>query len=360
VASERAAERGAKRLGWTIRITDTTEIHVRTDIVVRTPKAFRLPGRRPRRSFGYRALSGLAYLLIVVVLMALALAVPAAGILGPSSAGVLARIPWSSATAPLAASTLAAPVTIVTAVREGPKGLSTHLVERGETLFSIAARYGVSPQTLAFNNGLSDTAEVRPGRTLLVTPPNVALYEPKDGETVDEIAARYGADAEAVRALNAIEFEPTDVVPGRILVIPVADPRYPGFRLRISDRPRVLTPKLRLPVEIGVITQRFSPAHHGVDIAAPYGTPILATGDGTVTASGWHVGTGGLHVCVLLDWGLESCAFHAAQVLVELGERVLIGQAIALVGSTGHSTGPHVHWEARANGALVDPLTWAD
>jgi murein DD-endopeptidase MepM/ murein hydrolase activator NlpD len=354
------ADRSTKRLGWTIRLTDTMELAIRTDIVVRTPKAFRLPGRRPRRSHRYRALVGLAYALVVTAILTIGLAVPAAGLFTPQhpSPAVLARLPASAvepASVPVSLVVRNSPVTVV---RDGPPGLTTHLVARGETLLSVAARYGISPQTLAYNNGLSDSAQVRPGRTLVITPPNVAVYSVREGETLEGIATRFGADADAVRALNGIAFEPADLVTGRTLVVPVADSRYPGFRLTLSDSPRFLSPKLRLPVDAGVITQRFSPGHTGVDIAAPVGTPILAADAGTVTASGWHAFTGGLHVCVLHDWGLETCGYHAYALLVEVGERVLRGQPIALVGSTGHSTGPHVHWEAHANGALLDPLTW--
>ena len=64
-------------------------------------------------------------------------------------------------------------------------------------------------------------------------------------------------------------------------------------------------------------------------------------------------------MCVLLDWGLEICDYHLSGTNVELGERVVAGQRIASVGSSGVSTGPHVHWEARTNGVLVDPMTYA-
>lgn len=227
----------------------------------------------------------------------------------------------------------------------------------GESLFAIAARYGVSPQTIAFNNGFTDTAELRAGQPLLITPPDVVVYDVAEGDTLLSIAARFGVAAATIGVMNGVEFEPTDFLAGRRLVIPVADPRFPGFRLKVSEAPQLLAPRLRFPV-LGFITQRFSRAHTGIDIAAPIGTPVVASDDGTVTAAGWHEGTGGLHVCVRHDWGLETCAHHNSAVLVEVGERVLAGQVIARVGSTGHSTGPHVHWEAKTNGALVDPLTW--
>jgi murein DD-endopeptidase MepM/ murein hydrolase activator NlpD len=294
--------------------------------------------------------------------MALAFAGPAAGrpIVDAGSAPVaIPRLP-ATAAAPLSIRAVALRVSPVTAVREDPPGISTHLVKPGETLFTIAAKYGVSPQTLAFNNGLSDTAQLKSGRTLVITPPDAAVYEVKEGDTVAAIASRFGANVDAVRLLNRVEFEAGDLTPGRMLIVPLPDPRIPGFRLRVSEPPRILAPRLRWPVARGVVTQGFSVAHTGVDIAAPFGEPILAPDGGTVTETGWHLGTGGLHVCVRHDWGLETCAYHASAVLVEVGERVLAGQPIANVGSTGHSTGPHVHWEAHANGAFLDPLTWTD
>jgi murein DD-endopeptidase MepM/ murein hydrolase activator NlpD len=355
---------GSKRVGLTIRITDTLELAIRTDLIVRTPRAYRLPGRRPRRSRAYRALVGVAYAALVSLILTVALAGPAAGRpadlvrASGAPAGALPALPASAVVQPDAApGSLRWRQAPITVVRDDPPGLGTHWVAPGETLFSIAMRYGISPQTLAYNNGLSDTAALRPGRALLITPPNVAVYDAVEGDTIAGIASRFGVDPEAVRAINRIEYEPTDLSAGRRLVVPVADGRYPGFRLKVSEAPALLAPRLAWPVD-GVLTQRFHPGHTGVDIAAPTGTPIYAPDDGTVTAAGWHQHTGGLFVCVRHDWGLETCAFHASAVLVEIGERVLVGQIVARVGSTGRSSGPHVHWEARTNGALMDPLTW--
>lgn len=359
MAQERTVGGGTGRhLGWTIRITDTTEIHIRTDFMVRTPKAFRLPGRRPKRSKAYRALVALAYAALVTAILALALAGPVPTFAGSAGGAPTALLPASAAVAIThEGGSLRAPTIPTTAIRPDPPGLGTHMVAPGESLFAIAARYGVSPQTLAFNNGFTDTAELRAGQPLLITPPDVVVYEVAEKDSLLGIAERFGVTAERIAVLNGIEFEPADLLVGRRLAIPVVDPRFPGFRLKVSEAPTLIAPRLRMPI-YGFITQRFSRAHPGIDIAAPTGTPIFATDDGTVTASGWHAGTGGLHVCIRHDWGLETCAHHNSQNLVEVGERVLAGQTIARVGSTGHSTGPHVHWEARTNGALVDPLTW--
>lgn len=107
---------------------------------------------------------------------------------------------------------------------------------------------------------------------------------------------------------------------------------------------------------VGAITQIVTPRHTGIDIAAPLGALIVAADDGTVTAVGF-VPVGGRRVCVGHASGVVTCAYHASAALVRIGDRVTRGQPIALVGLTGVTTGPHVHWEATLGARIVDPLT---
>lgn len=245
----------------------------------------------------------------------------------------------------------------VTALRSDPPGLQVHTVAPGETLLSIAAAHAITPQTLAYNNQIKDTGELRPGQSLVIPPIDAAIRVVREGETIAGIASSFGVDPDTVRTVNSVAFEPADVTEGRVLLIPMPEGRYPGFRLMVSEAPRVFAPRIRWPTD-GIVTQVFSQAHTGIDIAAPYGSPVVASDSGTVTAVGWR-GPGGLSVCVLLDWGLEVCDYHLSGTNVELGERVIAGERIASVGSSGVSTGAHVHWEARTNGVLVDPMTYA-
>jgi murein DD-endopeptidase MepM/ murein hydrolase activator NlpD len=111
----------------------------------------------------------------------------------------------------------------------------------------------------------------------------------------------------------------------------------------------------------GVVTsgfgKRWGRMHEGIDIAAPIGTPIWAAAAGTVIHAGWLSGYGSL---VVVDHGngLATAYAHASAILVVLGQQVSQGETIALVGSTGHSTGPHLHFEVRINGVAVDPLLY--
>jgi len=113
----------------------------------------------------------------------------------------------------------------------------------------------------------------------------------------------------------------------------------------------------------GTITSRFglrqataivSGNHKGMDIGAPNGTPILAAADGTVTYSGWMSGYGNL-VIISHGNGIQTYYGHCSKLYVSEGETVSAGETIAAVGSTGNSTGNHLHFEIRKNGTQINP-----
>jgi murein DD-endopeptidase MepM/ murein hydrolase activator NlpD len=129
-----------------------------------------------------------------------------------------------------------------------------------------------------------------------------------------------------------------------------ADPVARARQQRIdSDSRRFVRPV------IGYFSQFLQGTHTGIDIAAPFGSIITADDEGEITYVGWRP-VGGRAVCVLHGEGLESCAYHTSQALVRVGQRVERGEPIALIGMTGVTTGPHVHWEVKQGGLIVDPL----
>jgi murein DD-endopeptidase MepM/ murein hydrolase activator NlpD len=105
----------------------------------------------------------------------------------------------------------------------------------------------------------------------------------------------------------------------------------------------------------GDVAQFLQNSHTGIDIAAPVGSIVVAADGGTVSKVGWE-SFGGNGVCIAHGAGLESCYYHTSSALVNVGQRVVRGQPIALVGMTGVTTGPHVHWEAKRLGRIIDPL----
>jgi murein DD-endopeptidase MepM/ murein hydrolase activator NlpD len=95
--------------------------------------------------------------------------------------------------------------------------------------------------------------------------------------------------------------------------------------------------------------------HEGIDLGAPYGTPIHAAADGVVVYCGWMDGYGNLTV-IDHGGGIATAYGHQSSIAVGCNQQVTQGQVIGAVGSTGHSTGPHLHFEVRVNGTPVDPL----
>ena len=113
----------------------------------------------------------------------------------------------------------------------------------------------------------------------------------------------------------------------------------------------------------GTITSQFceprpwEACHPGMDIAAPSGTPIRAALGGVVAIAGW-VGGYGNYTCIQHGGGLSSCYGHQSSIAVSVGQSVTQGQVIGAEGSTGHSTGPHLHFEVRINGAVTNPMNY--
>lgn len=103
--------------------------------------------------------------------------------------------------------------------------------------------------------------------------------------------------------------------------------------------------------------RRWGRMHEGVDLAGAYGSPIYTTGDGTVTRAGWVSGYGNL-VEVTHDFGLVTRYGHMSKIRVKVGQRVSRGDRLGDMGSTGRSTGNHVHYEVRVNGTPVNPMTY--
>jgi murein DD-endopeptidase MepM/ murein hydrolase activator NlpD len=100
---------------------------------------------------------------------------------------------------------------------------------------------------------------------------------------------------------------------------------------------------------------RWGRLHAGVDIAVPVGTPVHAAAAGTVRIAGW-VGGYGNYVCIDHGGGLSTCYGHNSRLGVTVGQRVAKGQVVAASGNTGHSTGPHIHFETRVGGVPRDPM----
>lgn len=240
----------------------------------------------------------------------------------------------------------------------------TYVVRRGDTLFGIAKRFGVDANRLAAWNGLDNPHRIYPGQVLVIAQGPTENYVVSKGDTLWSIAQRFGVPVDTLAAANGVR-SPNRLRVGTRLTIPVmatgggeeavwGPVALPGERVRPGQI------QLRWPLD-GRITSRFGPRwgrmHNGLDIAAPKGTPVRAAARGRVVHSG-PLGTYGLLVVIDHGGGVETRYAHNSVLLIKKGETVEKGQVIARVGSTGNSTGPHLHFEVLIDGEHQDPEKW--
>ena len=253
------------------------------------------------------------------------------------------------------------------------KSSINYTVQAGDTISSIAVNFGISVNTILWENNLSATSLIRPGDTLVILPATGITYKVAKGETLGAIANKFGVDANDILAANNLP-EDTLLAAGQNLFIPG------GARIYYAPAPTkvastynpldviksLLSPskavaaagKLLWPTVTHNITQYFSWAHKGLDIANPLGTPIYAAESGTVIDAGWSTAGYGNKIDIDHGGGMFTRYGHASKLLVKKGDVVERGQVIALIGSTGHSTGPHLHFEVHVNGKTYNPLDY--
>lgn len=263
-----------------------------------------------------------------------------------------------------------------TTVAEGVAPIVEYTLSKDDTLATLSNFFKVSPEAIAFANGITEPKLLnQQGRTIMIPPGEGALYFVKEGDTVESVAARFKVDPKVIMEYNRLYFEPEHFAVGKLVFVRGA--ALPGLVYETVDeeeaievptviaRPapapaplpaRAATGGLSWPVG-GRITQYFWAYHFGVDIAAPYGTGLGASARGVVIQAGWFP-VGGLGVRIRHPNGIETGYYHMAAVFVGAGQEVARGQIIGTIGMTGVTTGPHVHWEARLNGRHVNPLAY--
>lgn len=242
----------------------------------------------------------------------------------------------------------------------------TYIVKKGDNLISIAAEFNVSVATISASNGISNPHLIHPGQKLEFPAVTGLLYTIVEGDELSTLAEKYKVDVESIWFANALDSSVLE--PGSKLVIPGATLPEPPPVTRVSSRggsvssvnmANVNFPGFIWPL-IGNISSGFGMRggyfHGGIDITGKTGKTIYAAAPGTVVASGWR-GTYGYMVEIQHNDEVATLYAHASKLLVKKGDFVEQGQAIARVGSTGYSTGPHLHFEVKVNGKQVNPRT---
>lgn len=260
-------------------------------------------------------------------------------------------------------------------------------VADGDTLGQIASRFNLNVNSILWANNLTLRSTIRPGQSLRIPPSDGVLYTVKKGDTVAKIAKTLGADANEVASANQLADNATLSV-GAELFIPGGEPPSAPAPVRrpssiadlftptapssgsvvIAPKPTTLSPvtsrgsaagvgSWTWPTDWRVITQYFSWKHTGVDIDGDYTTHSYAAADGVVVWAGWRTGYG---MTVEIDHGdgLITRYGHHSKLYVHVGDVVKAGDLLAQTGSTGNSTGTHLHFEVIKNGKFQNPLEY--
>lgn len=248
-----------------------------------------------------------------------------------------------------------------------------YTVQPGDTISTIAQKFSVSSNTILWANSLTWKSTIKPGQTLQILPTSGLAHTVKSGDSLVSLAKKYQVEASAIISFNRLANE-KDIRIGEVLIIPggvqqapvpITPPSYarPTPSKIIKNIAGVRATDDRggaylWPANSRIVTQYYSWKHVGVDIGDHTGKPIFATANGKVIRAGWNSGGYGNYVIIDHGNGIQSLYGHASALLVEEGQVVSRGEQIAKIGSTGRSTGPHLHFEVRVNGSRLNPLNY--
>lgn len=264
-----------------------------------------------------------------------------------------------------------------------------YTVQEGDTVTKVAHRFGLEVSTVLWANDLTVRSTLTPGEEIRIPQQDGVYYSVKREDTLSEIAQRHGVGLAEVMAANGVSADAKLTVTQELFI--------PGAkRIFIEEKPVVVAqakPAFVAPsstgyqssattnykdnagvssinsmdVEIlrptaGSLTQGYTRSHYALDLANKWHTPIYAAADGVVTVSqnGWNYGYGNY---IIIDHGngIETLYGHNDLREVSVGEAVVAGQEIALMGNTGRvfgKTGIHLHFELRINGRKVNPANY--
>lgn len=242
-----------------------------------------------------------------------------------------------------------------------------YTVVEGDTVGTIAQKFGISEDTIRWQNNLASKDSIKIGQVLQILPVTGISHKVVKGDTVYSIAKKYDSEAQAIvdfpfnsfandetfeLAIGQTVIIPNGVKPSAVLWSPIAN-----VRQITPDAGTVsATGSFVWPAQ-GIITQYFAWYHPGVDIANRAAPNVLAADSGTVTVAGWLDNTGyGNRVMIDHHNGYITLYGHLQKIYVVGGQNVRRGDAIGQMGSTGRSTGTHLHFEIRSGRGNLNPL----
>lgn len=246
-----------------------------------------------------------------------------------------------------------------------------YIVQAGDSVSTIAASFGISVNTILWENDLNAYSLIRPGNKLAILPISGIAHKVVRGDTLGIIASKYGVDANTILETNKLASAEMLSIGQKLIISGGKKTYYASSRssgntsavslikdlLKPQDLRSMASNKLAWPTVGARITQYSSWRHYAIDIANKIGTPIYACDTGVVEVAGWGAGYGN-QIVVDHGGGRKSRYAHLSKFYVKKGESVKKGEAIAAMGSTGRSTGPHLHFEYIINGIKYNPLNY--
>lgn len=231
---------------------------------------------------------------------------------------------------------------------------TTYKVEKGDTIGEIAKRFGLNQDTLLSFNNIKNSRLIQIGQYIKIPNQDGILYTVKTGDSLTAISEKYSVDSEIVKQVNNLADE--TILAGSKLFLP-------GARMNQIDVQEINGDLFSWPVR-GYVSSgygyRISPFtgarqfHSGLDIAAPQGTPVRAAMYGRVVDTGYDTNSGN-YIIIAHHGGYKTLYAHLDVIRVKAGAAVNTGDRIGDVGSTGLSTGSHLHFSVFKNGVTVNP-----
>ncbi|MEJ2599834.1 MAG: peptidoglycan DD-metalloendopeptidase family protein [Anaerolineales bacterium] len=264
----------------------------------------------------------------------------------------------------------------------------TYTVKSGDTLFAIADKYGLKPESILWSNYdvlKDDPHMLKPGQSLYIPPVDGAYYQWQKGDTLDSVAVYYKVDKSAIVNYPGNHFDLTQSIsdsmglkPGDWIIIPGGSRPIKDWGPPAISRSNPAVARYYGPGACGAILSGaigsgtfvwpttehwisgygYSAIHRAIDIAGALGNPVFAADSGVVVYAGWsNFGYGNL---IVIDHGngWQTAYAHLNTIAVTCGQSVYQGGFIGQMGTTGNSTGPHLHFEMSYNGAKPNPLDY--
>lgn len=266
----------------------------------------------------------------------------------------------------------------------------TYTVQAGDTLFSIANNFNLKPETVLWGNYevLEDNPHLlKPDQTLNILPVDGIYYQWKEGDNLSNVAQTFKVDTKAVINYSGNNLDLTEVddagntiEPGQWLIIPGGEREIRDWGPPAITRKNPASARYYGAGHCGTVVEGAygtgtfvwpttdrtisgyhynPPVHPAIDIGGQTGNPIYASDSGVVVYAGWSDYGYGYLIVIDHGNGWQSAYAHLSAVAVSCGQSVYQGGYIGALGSTGNSSGPHLHFELVINGAKVNPLDYA-